>query len=440
MALHQYIGARYVPRFYENSDGTAEWRSGVIYEPLTIVTWNGNSYTSKKTIPSNIGNPSANPDYWAATGVYNEQVQELRDEVTVLNDAVISQRVRRVIVIGDSYAEGTTAGGVTDSFTNFVASHLQLGPGNFYKFSTGGSGFVGNNAALYTFQELMENGYATVSHPETITDIIFVGGANDLGGDQALEDAVLAAINRANVLYPNAYIGVAFVGNNTFAASTDRIMYLLGAFRYQQAVYRAVATRVYYVNNGPLALKGGGDIMSTDHLHPTKRGYMALGEFIAGAIISHGEGPLFCGQLNGNGFVGSGKVSGVGAGTFRIWDRRRIDGSTDVIIESSGLDQLKVGSDGLTNAGWNEIGTIGSGGVHGASPQYLTSKPVHAIIRVSTNPVKYIETTAMISFANDKVYLYLNAIDSNTGSYVSFENASEIDISPTILNYDSRVI
>ena len=74
MAVTQYIGARYVPKFYENSDGTEEWRAGVEYEPLTIVTYNGNSYTSKKPVPSNIGNPSDNPSYWAATGNYNQQV------------------------------------------------------------------------------------------------------------------------------------------------------------------------------------------------------------------------------------------------------------------------------------------------------------------------------------------------------------------------------
>ena len=81
MALHQYIGARYVPKFYENSQGTSEWESGVIYEPLTIVTWNGNSYTSKKPVPANIGSPSLNPSYWVATGVFNQQLADISDRV-----------------------------------------------------------------------------------------------------------------------------------------------------------------------------------------------------------------------------------------------------------------------------------------------------------------------------------------------------------------------
>lgn len=88
MATTQYIGARYVPKFYENSDMTAEWRSGVSYEPLTIVTYNGNSYTSKRPVPAEIGNPSENPIYWAQTGIYNEQVEEYRAEVEALAEDV----------------------------------------------------------------------------------------------------------------------------------------------------------------------------------------------------------------------------------------------------------------------------------------------------------------------------------------------------------------
>ena len=88
MTALQYIGARYVPIFYTNNDGTSEWRNGVIYEPLTIVTYNGNSYTSKKAVPASVGNPSANPEYWVSTGNYNEQVERYRQEVEALRDEV----------------------------------------------------------------------------------------------------------------------------------------------------------------------------------------------------------------------------------------------------------------------------------------------------------------------------------------------------------------
>ena len=84
----QYIGARYVPQFYLNSDGTPEWKPGVAFEPLTIVTWNNNSYTSRKPVPAEIGEPSVNPEYWAQTGVYNAQIGQLQTDVSNLQSDV----------------------------------------------------------------------------------------------------------------------------------------------------------------------------------------------------------------------------------------------------------------------------------------------------------------------------------------------------------------
>lgn len=75
--VRQYVGARYVPKF---ADPVA-WSQGTSYEALTIVTYNNSSYTSKKPVPANIGNPANNPEYWALTGNYNAQVEQYREEV-----------------------------------------------------------------------------------------------------------------------------------------------------------------------------------------------------------------------------------------------------------------------------------------------------------------------------------------------------------------------
>lgn len=88
MAVRQYIGARYVPVFYENSNNTAEWTSGVAYDPLTIVTYNGNVYTSKKAVPVDVGDPSSNPDYWVQTGIVNPIVTDLTERVEELEEKI----------------------------------------------------------------------------------------------------------------------------------------------------------------------------------------------------------------------------------------------------------------------------------------------------------------------------------------------------------------
>lgn len=88
MANLQYIGARYVPKFYENSmdPSSCEWESGVSYEALTIVTYNGNSYTSKKAVSGDIGDPSGNPAYWVLTGDFNASLIALQNEVSGISD------------------------------------------------------------------------------------------------------------------------------------------------------------------------------------------------------------------------------------------------------------------------------------------------------------------------------------------------------------------
>lgn len=84
MAVTQYIGARYVPIFAD----PIEWSNTKSYEPLTIVTYQGASYTSKQAVP--VGIDISNGDFWVLTGNYNAQVEQYRQEVRAY-DARITQ-------------------------------------------------------------------------------------------------------------------------------------------------------------------------------------------------------------------------------------------------------------------------------------------------------------------------------------------------------------
>lgn len=89
--VKQYIGARYVPVFFENSGtGDNTWAENTAYEPLTIVTWNSNSYTSKKAVPPSVGAPNLNGDYWAMTGNYSGAIAGLSERVEGLEGDVAS--------------------------------------------------------------------------------------------------------------------------------------------------------------------------------------------------------------------------------------------------------------------------------------------------------------------------------------------------------------
>ena len=78
----QYIGSRYVPIFAD----PIEWDIHKSYESLTIVTHDGESYTSKCNVGPGVD--ITNTRYWAKTGAYNAQVEQYKNEVKDLSSQV----------------------------------------------------------------------------------------------------------------------------------------------------------------------------------------------------------------------------------------------------------------------------------------------------------------------------------------------------------------
>lgn len=68
----QYVGARYVPKIM------GEWDKNIPYEALSIVTYKGNSFTSKIPVPAKVD--IGDETYWVNTGNYNVQLEEYRKE------------------------------------------------------------------------------------------------------------------------------------------------------------------------------------------------------------------------------------------------------------------------------------------------------------------------------------------------------------------------
>lgn len=78
----QYIGSRYVPIFAD----PIEWDIHRSYESLTIVTHDGESYTSKCNVGPGVD--ITNTRYWAKTGAYNAQLEQYKNEVKDLSSQV----------------------------------------------------------------------------------------------------------------------------------------------------------------------------------------------------------------------------------------------------------------------------------------------------------------------------------------------------------------
>lgn len=79
VAKRQYTGARYVPIFGRKDEESVQWDNSAAYEPLTIVLYQGNSFTSRQYVPAGVSIDDGL--YWAETGNYNGQIEQYRQEV-----------------------------------------------------------------------------------------------------------------------------------------------------------------------------------------------------------------------------------------------------------------------------------------------------------------------------------------------------------------------
>lgn len=109
-AHRQYIGARYVPIFGRKDEDSIIWDNTGPYEPLTIVLYQGNSYTSRQFVPEGVD--IDNEDYWAETGNYNAQVEQYRLEVMTFNDRIEALEKSNLLVYPENY--GAIGNGIAD--------------------------------------------------------------------------------------------------------------------------------------------------------------------------------------------------------------------------------------------------------------------------------------------------------------------------------------
>ena len=300
MAQLQYIGARYVPVWYHNSvDGTADWEVNVEYEPLTFVTsTNNHLYLSKKTVPDNIGTPAQNTDYWLDMGVFSGggNVQQQIDDIIadmgdltdlntvdksnlvaaineVLTAATSNTNARKYVFLGDSYGETYTIDGVT--YTGWfakIAGIMGLSAGQYSGSCVSGWGFRGGNYAWLTYLN-------TLTADNDVTDVVFVGGDNDIAyaSDPDLLTAIADTIAKAKQLFPNAKIWVGFCACD-FSNSAQNLL------QKTLSIYSVYATR-----NGAVFMSGlPYSLYNKDWLrlpsHPNNTGTTILASAISSAL------------------------------------------------------------------------------------------------------------------------------------------------------------
>ena len=92
-----YIGARYVPII------GGMWNQQTEYEPLTIVMYQGSSFTSKTFVPK--GTQIDNTTYWVRTANYDEQVEFYRSEVQQFKKDIDASEAEYIATVQKAQSE-----------------------------------------------------------------------------------------------------------------------------------------------------------------------------------------------------------------------------------------------------------------------------------------------------------------------------------------------
>lgn len=233
--VRQYVGARYVPVFAD----PLKWSDQREYEPLTIVIYQGNSYTSMQSVP--VGVDINNTAYWAQTGNYNAQIEAYRQEVLTYDgritananaiaaetqaringDNALALRIdslskqtpvqnengRNAVFIGDSFMAPTES--YPQKLAYFTA---QLMGWTMYNYAYGGSGWVDEAGAAMNFYHQIQKAAQQISIPVADVDYIVIGGGFNDWNDPTpltynqLYSAAIQTIKEARVQFPNAQI------------------------------------------------------------------------------------------------------------------------------------------------------------------------------------------------------------------------------------------
>lgn len=202
MAIRQYIGARYVPRFMGTYNASQQ------YEVLDVVDNGlGTSYILKNPAPA--GTPVTNTNYWTIYGATSGAIINLQNQIDDINSYINGMKHRtnkKYIFIGDSWNTTLTPpGGVPITpWSSKLITILNLTNDDYYNSGVSGSGFtVGSQTFLQQLQTIANT--LSADEKDEITDIIVLGGMNDNASNiNDVNTAVKDFLNYCSTTFPSA--------------------------------------------------------------------------------------------------------------------------------------------------------------------------------------------------------------------------------------------
>lgn len=191
--------------------------------------------------------------------------------------------VRRILFIGDSYAQGYSHDGNNDGWCEYVADYLSLQAERYRVSANGGASFANSSNSFIT----LLNNAPVLSY----TDIVVCGGFNDYNySESAIKTAMQTFIDRCRYLYAKAEVHIGCIGyikQGTGASAMDDWQNVRSQItgKVLPAYQSGIRMGFSYLNNVEYML-GESGLTPTDGYHPSETGNRAIAQGVANAILT----------------------------------------------------------------------------------------------------------------------------------------------------------
>lgn len=303
------------------------WDISKAYEPWTIVDDGNFGYLSIQAVPA--GTLLTNTDYWLLVANYSgviialqtrvaalestvgdassglvKQTDDNTNDITLLNSSVstltgnvsnLATLVNtsnvvdgKIICIGDSYLQGYNPDGDTTPWGTHLMNFLNKTASDVYSYADGGCGFVAIGQNGNRFEDLIRTAANDVSFDNKDVSLIIIGGGfNDAANGASNSDLSTRFGNCESLIsanFVNAKTVVAFMG----AAQSPEV--LVTYDKLYNAIMRynnnAQIHNMSYIYDVGIALKGAGNTLGSDGIHPNNDGQVIIAKAIYNFILN----------------------------------------------------------------------------------------------------------------------------------------------------------
>lgn len=194
-----------------------------------------------------------------------------------------------VLIIGDSYAGGYTAGGDVTGFPKLMAQYAGwVENKTYWHEETGGCGFGKKGGADFTkdFNQLTTDAYNRMTDVQRlgIKKILYAGGWNDADVSQSnIMAGMKNTFTNARQKFPNAEIYVAMIGWSVDYSKREQII-----TNALPAYTKCGKYGARYITNSEYIMHNYGGISRSDNQHPNEENQDLIATYLLNGIL-HGS-------------------------------------------------------------------------------------------------------------------------------------------------------